>query len=206
MKKIFSLFFLATIFFLMPVFWGCATVTSTNYRLMPSEENIDALPWKNYEEAENAFNKIEKGKTKVVELKNLGFDPEAKGVTVLDAFTIRDILLGANSSFRIENLPQTLQEYLKDLDDCIGFKFDGRFSTTTPRGDLFRRLLKFKRIDVDSTWSYEGWVFIEKSSGTIVYTRWIGRKPSDQVRTKKDPLGPLGDIFYSIPMKIIDAQ
>lgn len=188
----------------MPSLWSCATVTSTNYKLMPSETNLDALPWKSYEEAESSFSKIERNKTTVAELKNLGFDTGGKGVTILDAFTIRDILLGANSSFKIENLPQTLQEYLKDLDDCAGFKFEGKFSTTTPRGDLFRRLFKFKKVDVESTWSYEGWVFIEKSSGVIVYTRWIGRKPSDQVRTKTDPLGPFGDVFYNVPKIIIE--
>lgn len=51
---------------------GCASVQPRTY----TKTSLNPLPWKTYEEAENAFKKIEWGKTTFEDLKKLGFDPE----------------------------------------------------------------------------------------------------------------------------------
>ncbi len=181
----------------LSLIFGCATITSTNNSLMPTEKKIAVSNWKNYQSAIEAFNRIEPNKTTMAELKKIGFDPNITPNTVfLDPISVRNIFLG-NNSIRIEDLPKDLQEYLKDFDECRGFKFRQEAIFTKGEGNILSRLLKFKKEDLISGWQFEAWVFMKKNK--VVYTLWLGNPNIREVRIQKNPLGAFSDILGNIP-------
>ncbi len=183
---------------------GCATITSTSNNLMPTEKKVAVSNWKSYQSAIEAFNRIEPNKTTLADLKKIGFDPEITPNTVfLDPISVRNIFLGNNSATRITDLPEDLQKYLKDFNDCRGFKFKQEAIFTKGEGNILTRLLKFNKEDVVSGWSFEAWVFMKKDK--VVYTLWLGNPKIRELRTQKNPLGPFSDILGNAPALIIKA-
>lgn len=179
---------------------GCASFSSS---LMPSEKHLAISPWKDYEGAEAAFKKIEPGKTVTEDLKVLGFDPyRTPNVTILDPLSIRNLFLGNNPSVKLEDLPKEIQDYLRDINECRGFKLKQESVHTKGKGSLLLRLFKFRKEDVTLGWNFEAWIFLKKDA--VVYTLWQGNPMISQVRVQKNPLGPFAEIFGNIPKTIID--
>jgi len=185
------------------ILFGCATITSTSGNLMPTERKIAVSNWKSYQSAIEDFNRIEPNKTTLADLKKIGFDPNITPNTVfLDPISIRNIFLG-NNSIRIDDLPKDLQEYLRDFNECRGFKFKQEAIFTKGEGSILSRLLKFKKEDIISGWMFEAWIFMKKDK--VVYTLWLGNPNIREIRTQKNPLGPFSEILGNVPAMAIKA-
>lgn len=192
MKKV-----LIAIIALFPFLWGCAAISQ---KVMPSEGRPAVSQWKNYQSALDVFKKIEPGKTSLADLKKLGFDPDiTPNTTFLNPITIRNLFLGTDTKapIKFEDLPQDIQDYLKDFNNCLGFKFEQEVSYTEGKGSLVKRWLKFKKEDLTTGWRFEALIFMKKD--TVAYVYWEGKPNIKDPRFKKDPLGPLTDIFGNIP-------
>ena len=183
--------------------FGCATISTTSNGLMPTERKIVGSTWKGYQEALDAFNLIEPNKTTLEDMKKIGFDPIAVPNTVfLDPISIRNIIVGNNAS-RIEDLPKDLQDYIRDLKECRGFKFRQQEFFTKGTGNLLSRIFKFNKEDIVSGWQFEAWIFMKK--GVVVYTLWLGNPNIHEMTNQKNPIGSFSDILGNIPAMAIRA-
>lgn len=180
--------------------WGCVSAY-----LMPKEDRIVVSRWSNYEEARADFEKIIPNKTTQKDLEKIGIDPKIlPNVTILDPFTIRNLFLGNNPSVQLKDMSPEIQEYLKDLDNCTGFKYKQEDIKTKGLGNILLRLLTFWVEDVTKGWQFEATIFLKKDKRVVVFALWRGDPNVDQIKKQVDPLGPLGKIFSSSRVIIAD--
>lgn len=133
---------------------GCASLQPTNYT-RPSDTD---LPWKSYEEAKSAAEKIEVGKTTLEGLKKLGFDPAKIPMTekILD---VRKELL-PNPSSTIEELPKIAQVCYRKGTKCPGYKFDVVVTNDKGTGNTFLRLVNMKKETLTTGWNFKLQVYL----------------------------------------------
>ncbi|MBI4837042.1 MAG: hypothetical protein HY813_01385 [Candidatus Portnoybacteria bacterium] len=170
---------------------------------MPTEKQNAVTSWLSYQDAETAFNKIKAGKTTISDLAKIGFDSQSPNVTVLDPLTIRNLFVGTNSGLRLEDLPMSIQAYLKDFENCRGFKFQGDMMQSRGRGNLVARIFGFNKEDLITGWQFEAWIFVSKDK--VAYTLWKGTPHISKVQRQQNPLGPFGDILRNAPQMAITS-
>jgi len=144
---------------------GCASLQPTNYT-RPTDES---LPWKNYEEAKSSADKVEVGKTTLVELKKLGFDP----LKVPNTETILDIRkeLLPNPSSTVEDLPtEEAKLCYRKGPKCSGYKFNIKVTRGEGKGNTLLRLISVKKEVKTSGWvfSYNVYLLSRKEAGLAI--------------------------------------
>lgn len=201
MKKI---ALVAAIFIFASLSFGCATLSSTSNKLMPSEKRFATI-WTDYDSALRSFKKVEPSKTTLEDLKKMGWDPyTAPNTTFLNPLTVRKIFLGTGTDtlLKMEDLPKDIQDYLKEFNSCTGFKFEQANLYTEGRGNIIKRLLNFKKEDLTTGWRFQAFIFMKND--TVAYVFWEGTPNIKDPQLKKNPLGPLGELFGRAPGIIVD--
>jgi hypothetical protein len=185
-----TLFSALSILILVVMGSGCAG-------MLPSVKQTTKSPWKTFEDAKRAFDKIVPQHTTRDDLKRLGFDPFAvpnvKLITYLDL--IEKFL--PNQSIRVEDLDPGVQACLKVREHCQGFEITPRILRSKRYGNVFLDLFNFRRKKLTTGWKFEALIVLK--NGLVVHKIWGGEPNVSEFEDKKNPLGPLQNIDNVLP-------
>jgi hypothetical protein len=172
---------------------GCAT-------LLPSSKTSVTSPWKNFKDAETAYEKIIPGKTTLEELKQMEFDPfKTPNIKIL---TSRDVInyFMPNPSIKKEDLDLGVQKCIDAKDRCRAYQINPSDKKKKREGNFWLDISRFKRQTKESGWEFRGFIIVVDD--VVVYKEPSGGNPQLNLEeVEKKPLGPfqeLGDWVISI--------
>jgi hypothetical protein len=157
--------------------------------LLPDAKQQTQTPWHSYADAQAMFDKILPGKTRLVELKALGVDPDkTPNIKYLGHADLLRRLVPA-SSFDLSLLDPGLQECLSSQQICFGYEVEQVTIDRKRFGNFWLDFLNFKRQISVSGWQFDAVVVIKND--TVVYKLWSGAPNLQRMEVERSPLGPL---------------
>ena len=182
---------------------GCVSWQPSSYN-RPTD---DKLPWKDYDEAKAAADKIEAGKTTLDDLKKLGFDP-TKIDNTAKIVDVRKSLL-PNPTSTIDELTEGAKICYKKGALCDGYKFYVRILNSEGMGNTMLRLMGIKKEVLTRGWEFELNVYLvsredietlppgdpKRKERVVVYGLYGGTPKISNINTEKNPLGLVNSIF-----------
>lgn len=182
---------------------GCVTWQPSSY----SRPTDDKLPWKDYDAAKVAADKIEAGKTTFSDLKKLGFDPD-KIPNTSKIVDVRKSLL-PNPTSTIEELTEGARICYKKGALCDGYRFYVKILNSEGLGNTMLRLIGIKKEVLTKGWEFELNVYLvsredietfapnepRRKEKIVVYGLYGGTPKIANIDTQKNPLGLVNSIF-----------
>ena len=177
---------LLVIVVLLLMFTGCAS-------LLPSSTVVTNSPWNNFNGAKATYDKIVPGKTKVADLKKLGFDPYlTPNIKIMNVTEVEAIFL-PNPSIKKEDLDIGIQKCIESKDRCTAYQILPSVLNVKRIVNFWLDLFTFKRHTVNTGWEFRGLITIVDN--VVTYRDPPGGRPlihTDQVDIK--PLGPIQEV------------
>jgi hypothetical protein len=157
-----------------------------------SENHRSVTKWENFDDAEAAFNRIEVHKTRVEDLKELGFDPHVTpNIKVLNYLDIMERFI-PNSSITKEDLHPDVRKCIDLKEGCMGYELDLDIVRKKRFGNLALDMTGFTKKTKVYGWNYKALLLIK--DGVVVYKLRSGQPNVDKVERKIKPLGPLQEV------------
>jgi len=171
-----------------------ACLTAGCSSLLPSRSTHTTSQWKNFNEAQTAYNKVEAGKTNTEELKELGYDPHNEpNIAIENYLTVRDRFDPRGNG---KLLPQAVNECLFILEHCKAYVAKTGFSYEKRVGNAFMDIVGIHRETFRRAWVFEA-IFIIQND-VVVYKLWAGAPKREIHIHETKPLGPLQDLGGSV--------
>lgn len=175
-----SVIVLSTLF----LFTGCS---STSY--LPSVKEEVVVPWDSYDKVKADFDRIVPGVTRVAELKEFGFSPEAtSNIQILNYLDIMQRFM-PNQSITVADLDEAIQQCLAVEEHCSAYEVQIRRVFSERYGNVFFDLFSFRRKTKLTGWEFKGIIVFQDD--LVVYKLAGGKPHIDEFRDSKNPLGPL---------------
>jgi hypothetical protein len=179
----------------LPLLTACSTS-------LPKGQHTVRSPWNNFNEVKSAYDKIELHLTTTQELQDLGFDPySTPNVRILSYLDIIKRFSPSNL-VQAQDLPPSVLNCLASRANCIAYEATPRVTHSERVGNVFLDLLKFERKKIETGWQFNALIVIDHD--TAVYKVWSGTPFIDEIKTHKNPLGPLQGSFGSIAKDAVD--
>jgi hypothetical protein len=172
---------------LLPV--GCA-------QLLPRAQSDIESPWKSFEAARDAIERIQPGRTTAAELRAQGIDPYTSANIQL--LTFSDIALRFPVNIAHERLDAGLRECLEAGKACTGYYINVREVKRDRVGGFWQDALGFKRVVEVSGWSFNSLVLLV--GDRVVYTLYGGQPNLREHEVTRQPLGPAQNFGESLPL------
>lgn len=153
--------------------------------LLPSSKETVESPWKSFDEAKAAYEKIIPGITTMADLTALGFDPIAS--PNLQILTYLDIA-GTVQSIPLDKLDEGLQECLRARINCRAYVFEPKRLHTKRVGNFWLDFFNFRRISSETGWRFKALLVLV--DGHVTYKLWSGSPRIEEMRDQRNPLGP----------------
>ncbi len=182
-----SLLLLAALF--LPTI-GCASEMKKS--LFISENMRSVTTWENFDQAEAAFEKIIPHKTRVEDLKALGFCPHTTpNIKILNYLDIIQRFI-PNSSITKDDLHPDVRSCLEVKEGCMGYELDLDIIRKKRFGSLALDMTGFAKQTQIHGWDYKALLLIK--DGVVVYKLRSGRPSIDKIERKINPLGPVQEV------------
>ncbi len=157
---------------------GCST-------LLPSSKETVESPWKNFDEAKAAYEKVIPGITTMADLKGLGFDPVASpNLQILTYLDVAATLLAIPP----EELDEGLRQCLRARTNCRAYVFEPKRIHTKRIGNFWLDFFNFRRISSETGWRFKALLVLV--DGQVTYKLWSGAPHIEEFRDQRNPLGP----------------
>lgn len=187
--------------FTMCLLYLALVLTTTGCKsLFSSTSQRSRTPWHNFEEAQNAYDKVIPHKTTLTELKTMGFDPmttpNVKILTYLDL--IQRFI--PNSSITLQDLQPDVRDCIESKDCCHAYEMDLDLTDSKRYGNLALDVFGFNRRTRTTGWRFKALVIVKDD--VVAYKLRSGEPNVNRLEQKKKPLGPLQEMD-NIVMKII---
>jgi hypothetical protein len=164
---------------------GCAS-------LLPTSEARVSGPWRTFDEAKAAIERIEPNRTTTADLRASGIDPyESPNVQLL---SYSDILLRFPMGVSAATGPMDrgLHECLEAGKSCTGYSASVREVKRDRTGPFWLDALGFKQV-VDTTgWQFNALILLV--GDRVVYTLYSGQPHVREHEVTRHPLGPIQNI------------
>jgi hypothetical protein len=169
---------------------GCA-------QLLPRARAEVESPWKTFDDARAAVERIEPYRTTAAQLKALGIDPYATANVQL--LTYSDIVLRfpISATFPMEKLDRGLRECLEAGKECTGYAVAVHETKRDRVGNFWADALNFHRVTDITGWSFNALVLVV--GGRAVYVTWGGQPMIREQEMTRQPLGPLQGWGEALP-------
>jgi hypothetical protein len=156
--------------------------------LLPRTHTDTVGPWQNYQEAQQAFDKIITHQTTLEDLKTLKLDPNSNpNITILNySDVIRRFI--PSPSVNDEDLAPGVKECIAAKVACNGYEVVQEFTSLKRYGNFWADFLNFKRKVEVTGWSFSGVILVKNS--VVIYTLAGGRPEILELEERKNPLGP----------------
>lgn len=164
---------------------GCISV-------LPSAVQLTDSSWKNYEEARQAFERIQPGQTSTQELWAMGFDPvKQPNIRILNHLDITRLFV-PNDSMRTAEIHPDILSCLQTRADCRGYEVVLSSVRRDRYGNVLLDVFNFHRKTRISGWQFRGLIVLERDK--VIYKLESGQPNTLEHEDKKNPLGPLQDM------------
>lgn len=167
------------------IFFSCGCA-----KLLPSSKVIVDSPWKNYDDAKLAYEKIIPGSTTFDDLKKLNFDPYVvPNIELINAAQVINLFM-PNQSIKFDDLEPGIQQCILNKHKCTAYKIETSVKNAKRIGNFWLDILTFKRDTINTGWEFHGLITIVDN--VVTYKDPAGGKPLIKMEEiVKKPLGPL---------------
>jgi hypothetical protein len=156
--------------------------------LLPKEKKVTNTPWKTFDEAKAAFEKVVPRATTTTELKNVGFHlystPNIRVLNYLD-------IAAATLPLQREDLSEGLALCLKAQNKCLAYQFEPQVIKSNRYGNFWLDLLNLQRKTIEEGWRFKA-LFVVVDN-VVVEKFWSGDPIIEVDHERVNPLGPLQD-------------
>jgi hypothetical protein len=160
--------------------------------VLPSNSTTTESPFKNYQSAEDAYNRITPYVTTVQELKARGLNPyTTPNIKVLNYLDLVPRFL-PQQTLQQEDLDPAVRACLSGRDRCVGWLAEPSMLANDRTGNVPLDMLGFDRETTSSGWKASMLLLIQ--DGVVVYKLWSGTPSIIEVKRDTKPLGPLQDL------------
>ena len=163
---------------------GCAS-------LLPVAKSEVKSPWKSFDEAKLAIERIVPERTTAADLKASGIDPYTSPNVQLLSYS--DVLLRfpANGLLAQGTLDGGLRECLASGKSCTGYSIIVRDVKRERVGDFWKDSLGFRREVEITGWTFNALILLV--GDRVVYTLYGGQPMLSEQELTRNPLGPIQD-------------
>ncbi|MGH8741480.1 MAG: hypothetical protein ACREUN_11235 [Burkholderiales bacterium] len=157
--------------------------------LLPSSRQATASPWKSYQEAELAFDKILPGVTTEADLRLLNLQPGVNpNIAILN---YSDVLMRfmPHASISIADLDGGVRLCISAKTGCKGFEISQSIVAKNRNGNFVADVLGFSRNTQITGWKFNGLLLLK--DGVVIYKLTGGQPAIAQHEVEKTPLGPV---------------
>lgn len=168
---------------------GCA-------QLLPRAHNEVASPWRTFDDAKAAIERIVPHETTAEDLRAQRLDPSSANVQLL---SYSDIVLRfpVGAGVDPDRLDPGLRECLEAGRSCVGYAIAARDIRRDRVGNYWQDAFGFKRIVDVTGWSFNALILLVDDR--VVYTLYGGQPNVREQEISRHPLGPLqgwGDALH----------
>lgn len=159
--------------------------------LLPESEERTESPWKDYQAAKAAYDRVVPYLTTEDELKELGFDPfTSSNITILSYLEVMAKFM-PNDAVRLNDLDDGVRACVEARARCRAYEAAPSDLHSERVGTAVLDVLNFKRQTVKTGWSFTATILIK--DGLVMYKLWRGTPKIRAHERKVNPLGPLQD-------------
>ncbi|HEX7053354.1 MAG TPA: hypothetical protein VF211_05390 [Burkholderiales bacterium] len=167
--------------------------------LLPSSKETTASPWRSFEDAQNAFDKIVPGSTTLADLRRMNLHPSSNpNISILNyADVMRKFML--SPSLSIDDLDEGVRQCVTAKISCRGFEVNQTSVQKSRNGNVLLDVLGFYRETHTAGWRFNGLILLKDE--VVVYKLTSGQPAIQQTEENQNPLGPvqvLGSHFTGI--------
>ena len=157
--------------------------------LLPHGSSVTPSSFKNYEDAQQALEKVVPYQTTVQELKALGFDPKSNANVTIIPYPEVITRLAPHPGVPLEALDLGVRDCILAQTRCQAYVFRFAEETRQREGGFWLDFFNMQRTINKRGWRFEGLVVVRNE---VVLFRSIGGEPhTDSVEQQINPLGPL---------------
>jgi len=163
--------------------------------LLPKAETEVTSPWKSFDEAKAAIERIEPYRTTAADLRVQGIDPFLSANVKLLTFSDIVLRFPITGSIGQDKLDPGLRECLTSGKGCRGYSISVLDTRHDRIGNFWLDSLNFVRVVETTGWSFNALILLVDDR--VVFTLYGGQPIVHETETNKQPLGPLqgwGDI------------
>ena len=168
--------------------------------LFSSSVTRTRTPWQNFEQAQEAYDRVIPHKTSLPELKRLGFDPmttpNIKILTYLDL--IQRFI--PNASITMNDLQPDVRSCIESKDCCHAYELEVELTDSKRYGNLMLDVFGFNRKTKTSGWTFKALIIVKDD--VVAYKLRSGEPNLDRLDKKVRPLGPLQELDNAV-LKLI---
>jgi hypothetical protein len=157
--------------------------------LLPSSKQATASPWKSYQEAELAFDKIIPGVTTEAELRSLSLEPGTNpNIAILN---YSDVLMRfvPHASISLSDLDAGVRMCITAKTACKGYEVAQSSLAKARNGNFVADIFGFSRATRITGWKFKGLLLIK--DGVVIYKLHGGQPSIAQQEEDNNPLGPV---------------
>ena len=161
---------------------GCA-------HLLPDGTTDARSSFESFDAAQRALERIEPYKTRVSELKQMGFDPvESRNVTLIP---YPDLVgrLAPNASVAFVELDPGIRDCILAHMACQAYQFRLVHEVRERKGNVLLDFLNFERTTYVTGWRFDALIVVR--DGVVLFRNFAGDPRNDRVEHQVNPLGPL---------------
>ena len=166
---------------------GCAS-------LLPSGKDETRSPWKSFDEAKAAYDRVVPNSTNVIQLRDIGFNIySTPNVRILNYVDIAQ----ATQTIGKEELAEGFRKCLQAKNGCRGYVLEPKDIRSKRYGNLFLDILNFRRKSKETGWRFR--VLFVVVDDIVVEKLWSGEPMIEAERDTKNPLGPFQEAGSLLP-------
>ena len=168
---------------------GCAT-------LLPTSQSEVTSPWRSFDEARAAIERIDPERSTSADLRAAGIDPYTSPNVQLLSYS--DILLRFPNTASGSSPDPGLRECLQAGKACTGYSVSARDVKRDHTGPFWLDALGFKRVVETTGWQFNALVLMV--GDRVVYTLYGGQPQLREQEVTRQPLGPIQNAGESMPL------
>lgn len=143
--------------------------------------------WNSFDEAKAAFDRIEPYRTRLDELRTLGFDPGKRAnIQILNYSQVAHAVL-PNAGLPLEAQPRGIRECIQAQHQCIGYRIEQSRIKRKRIGGFWADFLNFSRETETVGWRFVSLVTLV--DGVVVFKQWSGEPAIHELERSHNPLG-----------------
>jgi hypothetical protein len=167
----------------------CCAALSACSHLLPEGSTDTPSGFDSFESAQAAADRIVPLRTRVAELKGLGFDPQGGTNVTLIPYPDIAARLAPYPALPLSALDPGVRMCIEAQAACRGYLFHFERQDRRRTGGFWRDFLNFRRTTVIRGWKFDA--LVVTSDGTVLFRNMAGQPQVDRVEQQRNPLGPL---------------
>jgi hypothetical protein len=160
--------------------------------LLPRHTEITTSPFKNFADANAAYQGVVVGQTTAANLEALGYN--SSRVLNIRQLTYLDVLTTflPRDGIPFNTMPPAVQSCVAALTKCVGYEISPSEVHRNRSGNAFLDFFGFKRKTHTTGW--DATALFVLNDGIVVYKVWSGDPRIDKSEVQVNPLGPVQDL------------